>query len=47
MVIVKVGAMFINSIEMVNEGYQIRERPEMAYFSFGSTVVLLFEEGHL
>jgi phosphatidylserine decarboxylase len=42
--VVKVGAMFVNSIEMVHEGYNINKGDEMAYFTFGSTVVLLFEK---
>lgn len=41
--VVKVGAMFVNSIEMVHEGDKIEQGQELAYFSFGSTVVLLFE----
>ncbi|MBU8879472.1 phosphatidylserine decarboxylase [Bacillus sp. FJAT-29790] len=43
--IVKVGAMFVNSIEVIHEGEQLVKGNEMAYFSFGSTVVLLFEKG--
>lgn len=43
--IVKVGAMFVNSIEVIHEGEQLQKGNEMAYFSFGSTVVLLFEKG--
>lgn len=43
--IVKVGAMFVNSIELITTESQIKKGDEMAYFSFGSTVVLLFEEG--
>jgi phosphatidylserine decarboxylase len=42
---VKVGAMFINSIELLNTGMEVNKGDEMAYFSFGSTVVLLFEAG--
>lgn len=42
--IVKVGAMFVNSIEVIHEGDQLDRGEEMAYFSFGSTVVLLFEK---
>jgi phosphatidylserine decarboxylase len=45
MVIVKVGAMFINSIEIVDEGSVWKKGNEIGYFSFGSTVLLLFEEG--
>ncbi|MBP2241707.1 phosphatidylserine decarboxylase [Cytobacillus eiseniae] len=42
--IVKVGAMFVNSIEVIHEGEELVKGNEMAYFSFGSTVVLLFEK---
>jgi phosphatidylserine decarboxylase len=44
MSVVKVGAMFVNSIEITHPGSQIRKGEEMAYFSFGSTVILLFEK---
>ncbi|MGP7819011.1 phosphatidylserine decarboxylase [Niallia sp. 01092] len=43
--IVKVGAMFINSIVLSHQGEQLKKGEEMAYFSFGSTVILLFEKG--
>jgi phosphatidylserine decarboxylase len=42
--IVKVGAMFVNSIELTHEGDQLEKGKEMAYFTFGSTVILLFEK---
>jgi phosphatidylserine decarboxylase len=42
--IVKVGAMFVNSIEKTHTGTNLVKGQEMAYFSFGSTVVLLFEK---
>ncbi|MDQ1144957.1 phosphatidylserine decarboxylase [Bacillus sp. SORGH_AS 510] len=42
--IVKVGAMFVNSIETTHKGSTLEKGGEMAYFSFGSTVVLLFEK---
>jgi phosphatidylserine decarboxylase len=45
MSVVKVGAMFINSIEITHQGSQLQKGEEMAYFSFGSTVILLFEKG--
>jgi phosphatidylserine decarboxylase len=45
--LVKVGAMFVNSIERVHEGDRLEKGEEMAYFSFGSTVVLLFEKGRI
>ena len=43
--IVKVGAMFVNSIETTHTGSKLEKGEEMAYFSFGSTVVLVFEKG--
>lgn len=43
--VIKVGAMFVNSIEATHEGMELEKGKEMAYFSFGSTVVLLFEKG--
>ncbi|MFD3447656.1 phosphatidylserine decarboxylase [Microbacteriaceae bacterium 4G12] len=43
--IVKVGAMFVNSIELLHEKEEVQKGEEMAYFTFGSTVVLLFEKG--
>jgi phosphatidylserine decarboxylase len=42
--IVKVGAMFVNSIETTHKGSELHKGGEMAYFTFGSTVVLLFEK---
>ncbi|MBB6282937.1 phosphatidylserine decarboxylase [Geobacillus subterraneus] len=45
MAIVKIGAMFVNSIELTHKGDRLVKGEEMAYFSFGSTVVLLFEQG--
>jgi phosphatidylserine decarboxylase len=42
---VKVGAMFINSIECTHKDDNWKKGEEIAYFSFGSTVVLLFEKG--
>lgn len=44
MAIVKVGAMFVNSIEALHRGEQLIKGEEIAYFTFGSTVVLLFEK---
>ncbi|NQD65516.1 phosphatidylserine decarboxylase [Bacillus haikouensis] len=41
--VVKVGAMFVNSIEYVNHNTEWIQGEEVAYFSFGSTVILLFE----
>ncbi|WP_177201365.1 phosphatidylserine decarboxylase [Bacillus sp. OV322] len=43
--IVKVGAMFVNSIEITEQSDKLVKGQEFAYFSFGSTVVLLFEKG--
>ncbi|OCA91186.1 phosphatidylserine decarboxylase [Bacillus sp. FJAT-27225] len=43
--IVKVGAMFVNSIETTHTGSHLQKGEEIAYFSFGSTIVLLFEKG--
>jgi phosphatidylserine decarboxylase len=40
--IVKVGAMFVNSIESIHMGEQLEKGEEIAYFTFGSTVILLF-----
>jgi phosphatidylserine decarboxylase len=37
--------MFVNSIEKTHKGMNLKKGEEMAYFSFGSTVVLLFEQG--
>ncbi|WP_242222848.1 phosphatidylserine decarboxylase [Bacillus cereus group sp. BfR-BA-01380] len=45
MALVKVGAMFVNSIELLHERETMQKGEEMAYFTFGSTVVLLFEKG--
>jgi phosphatidylserine decarboxylase len=45
MSVVKVGAMFVNSIEITHTGSQLKKGEEMAFFSFGSTVILLFEKG--
>lgn len=42
--IVKVGAMFVNSIQTTHNGDKLKKGQEMAYFTFGSTVVMLFEK---
>ncbi|MCA0969066.1 phosphatidylserine decarboxylase [Halobacillus litoralis] len=42
---VKVGAMWVNTIELTYEGEFVEKGSEYGYFSFGSTVVLLFEAG--
>ncbi|RIW37619.1 phosphatidylserine decarboxylase [Bacillus salacetis] len=44
MCLVKVGAMFVNSIEYTHEGDEWEKGEEIGYFSFGSTVILLFEK---
>ncbi|WP_340371737.1 phosphatidylserine decarboxylase [Peribacillus sp. FSL E2-0218] len=41
---VKVGAMYINSIVITDQSKQLEQGQEFSYFSFGSTVVLLFEK---
>lgn len=45
--VVKVGAMYVNSIELTEFGTEWEKGAEVAYFSFGSTVALFFESGHL
>jgi len=44
---VKVGAMFVNSIELTNTSSVWKKGDEVGYFSFGSTVVMLFEEASM
>jgi phosphatidylserine decarboxylase len=46
MAIVKVGAMFVNSIELTHPHENLNRGMEMAYFTFGSTVILLFPKNH-
>ncbi|MDM5249407.1 MULTISPECIES: phosphatidylserine decarboxylase [unclassified Lysinibacillus] len=41
---IKVGATFVNSIILTNTTTQWRKGEEVGYFSFGSTVVMLFEK---
>ncbi|MBD7935771.1 MULTISPECIES: phosphatidylserine decarboxylase [Cytobacillus] len=41
---VKVGAMFVNSIERTYQNDTLKKGEEVAYFSFGSTVILLFQK---
>ncbi|MFU2013645.1 phosphatidylserine decarboxylase [Peribacillus butanolivorans] len=41
---VKVGAMYINSIVITDESNHLEKGQEFSYFSFGSTVVMLFEK---
>lgn len=42
--VIKVGAMFVNSIEMTASTDAWQKGQEIGYFGFGSTVVLLFEK---
>ncbi|GIN71010.1 phosphatidylserine decarboxylase proenzyme [Bacillus sp. J14TS2] len=39
---IKVGAMMINSVQVTNHNETWKKGEEIAYFSFGSTVILLF-----
>ncbi|GEN52225.1 archaetidylserine decarboxylase [Halobacillus faecis] len=43
--LVKVGAMWINTIELTHPRSRLSKGEEVGFFSFGSTVVLLFENG--
>lgn len=43
--VVKVGAMYVNSIELTELGTAWEKGAEVGYFSFGSTVALFFEQG--
>lgn len=42
--LIKVGATFVNSIVLTNTTAQWQKGQEVGYFSFGSTVVMLFEK---
>jgi phosphatidylserine decarboxylase len=46
MAVVKVGAMFVNSIEVTHPNDYLQKGEEMAYFTFGSTVILLLPKGN-
>lgn len=41
---IKVGATFVNSIKLTNVSTEWKKGEEVGYFSFGSTVVMLFEQ---
>ena len=43
-VLIKVGATFVNSIVLTNTSAKWEKGEEVGYFTFGSTVVMLFEE---
>jgi phosphatidylserine decarboxylase len=45
--IVKVGALNVNSVHPSHVGSSVEKGEDMAYFSFGSTVILLFEENSI
>ncbi|HWK24375.1 MAG TPA: phosphatidylserine decarboxylase [Ureibacillus sp.] len=45
--LVKVGAMFVNSITLTNVTTTWKKGEEIGFFGFGSTVVLLFEESFI
>ncbi|KYG58033.1 phosphatidylserine decarboxylase [Planococcus maritimus] len=47
LLVVKVGAMYVNSIELTEFGTKWQKGHEVAYFSFGSTVALFFESRDL
>jgi phosphatidylserine decarboxylase len=42
--LVKVGAMWVNTIELTHPTINLEKGEEVGFFSFGSTVVLLFEK---
>nr|WP_255648184.1 archaetidylserine decarboxylase [Pseudalkalibacillus hwajinpoensis] len=44
MALVKVGAMWVNTIELTHPSSHLRKGEEIGFFRFGSTVVLLFEK---
>ena len=44
-VLAKVGAMFINSVTLTHKNDLLEKGEEIGFFSFGSTVILLFENG--
>lgn len=44
---IKVGAMFVNSIALKNRSTQWHKGEEVGYFTFGSTVVMLFQKNDI
>lgn len=46
-VVIKVGAVNVNSIQLTSFDRLIEKGDEMGYFSFGSTVILLFESQNI
>lgn len=44
--VVKVGALNVNSIHMTTKESHLKPGDELAYFSFGSTVILLIEDNN-
>jgi len=42
--VIKVGAMFVNSIQLTNTSDTWEKGEEVGYFTFGSTVVMIFEK---
>ncbi|MBU9713364.1 phosphatidylserine decarboxylase [Evansella tamaricis] len=45
MAMVKIGALNVNSVHPTHHQKEIETGEELAYFSFGSSVILLFEKG--
>ncbi len=45
-VLAKVGALFINSVTLTHKNDFLDKGEEIGFFSFGSTVILLFEKGN-
>lgn len=45
--VIKVGATFVNSIVLQNTSANWQKGEEVGYFSFGSTVIMLFEKGDI
>ncbi|WP_096188314.1 phosphatidylserine decarboxylase [Evansella halocellulosilytica] len=47
MAIVKVGALNVNSVHLSHLDHYVEKGEEIAYFSFGSSVILLFEKNSI